>query len=87
MDHDMPRLPDLLTNLSDDEAANNSSNIANDDKNAVKAGALKAEDYVKQPDPTITSASPGTVSDSSSKPQRRRNKPSLSCETCTVSSP
>lgn len=29
--------------------------------------------------------SPGIGSDTASKPQRKRNKPSLSCESCTVS--
>ena len=34
-----------------------------------------------------TSPSASAAADNSSKPQRKRNKPSLSCETCTVSGP
>lgn len=70
MDEDTRRLPALLTNPTNNGAPNNGA--AND------ANALKADYHV-------IVASPGIASDSSSKPQRRRNKPSLSCGTCTVS--
>ena len=60
------------------------NNGAANHEDATHVNVLKAEDYVNQSNHIIGS-SPGTASDSSSKPQRRRNKPSLSCETCTVS--
>ena len=74
MDEDTPRLAALLSNPADNAPASNTDT----------ANALKAEDGVQQPD-HIISTTPATTSASSSKPQRRRNKPSLSCETCTVS--
>lgn len=88
MDEEDPqRLPALhvLTKPTNDAPGKNANN-----DNTVTASsifnALKAEDR-DHADQTnrILAASPGTVSDdSTSKPQRRRNKPSLSCETCTV---
>lgn len=77
MDEDTPRLPTLPAN-PDSNAAANDANISDDAK------ALKAEDHVEHPNNAIA-ANFSTISDSSPKPQRRRNKPSLSCETCTVS--
>ena len=79
MNEDTPRLPALMTNPANNAAANNADNARNENANAPKV-----DDHVKQPSYTIA-ASLRTASDSSSKPQRRRNKPSLSCETCTVS--
>lgn len=79
MNQDTPRLHASLTNPANDSPSSNADNASND-----KPSALKAEDHVKHPSHT-PAASPRTSSDSSSRPQRRRNKPSLSCETCTVS--
>ncbi|CAD6581842.1 MAG: hypothetical protein ASARMPRED_000720 [Alectoria sarmentosa] len=73
MEQDTRRLPALLTN-----PIVPTNNAAANDINALKAGH-----HVNQSDHAIA-ASPGLASDSSSKPQRRRNKPSLSCETCTT---
>lgn len=82
MDEETPQSPALLINpiTTNNAPANNVNNV----NNASGANLLKAEDHVHLTNHTI-GASPGTASDSSSRPQRRRNKPSLSCETCTVS--
>lgn len=80
MDQDTPRLPALLTKPANNAPANNADNARSDNTNASTA-----DDHFAQPKHTTIAAGLRTASDSSSKPQRRRNKPSLSCETCTVS--
>lgn len=78
MDKDTRRLPALFTdpiNMNDNKKDSNHDSPAANNTNNVNNRVL-------------IGASPETASDSSSKPvkpQRRRNKPSLSCETCTVS--
>ena len=83
MDEDTRRLPAFLTKPTNNGVPNygatNKFNNANNTTNV-----LNTEDQLGQTNNNIT-ASPGTASDSSPKPQKRRNKPSLSCETCTVS--
>ena len=95
MDKDTRRLSALLTNPIDNNNNNDDNNDNNPDaNNANNADTLNTEDHVNQSIHVINTlvASPEntSTSDSSSKPvlvkpQRRRNKPSLSCETCTVS--
>lgn len=50
---------------------------------ATHGNAVQAEENARET--SQLQGSPGTGSDTASKPQRKRNKPSLSCETCTVS--
>ncbi|CAF9912034.1 hypothetical protein IMSHALPRED_010683 [Imshaugia aleurites] len=76
MDEDTRRLPAVPTNSTNNGAASNNNGATH------RAGKAKAEDHVNQVD-QVVATSPGTASESSSKQQRRRNKPSLSCETCT----
>ena len=79
MDEDKRRLPAFLTKPTNNGVPNyEATNNANYD-----TSVLNTEDQLGQTNINIT-ASPGTASDSSPKPQKRRNKPSLSCETCTV---
>lgn len=85
MNEDTRRLPALLTDSANQGAANKGAASNNAAANADNVNRLKAKDHVSQSNHLIIAASPGSASDSSSKPQRRRNKPSLSCETCTVS--
>ena len=101
MDEEDPRRLTKPTNDVLDKNTNNDNknNNNNNNNNTVLASgnevtALKAEneddkdnkDHADQTNCILLATSPGTVSDdSTSKPQRRRNKPSLSCETCTVS--
>ena len=80
MDEDTRRLPAFLTKPTNNGVPNyGATNNANNN-----TSVLNTEDQLGQTNINIT-ASPGTASDSSPKPQKRRNKPSLSCETCTVS--
>ena len=65
--------------------------LINDNGPPKESNNLNDHDHVIVHDPLALKAGDPTNhatavnSDSSSKPQRRRNKPSLSCETCTVS--
>lgn len=54
--------------------------------NVVQAAPVKSE-HERSESTNHSNASPtASASDNSSRVQRRRNKPSLSCETCTVRS-
>ncbi|KAM0795752.1 fungal-specific transcription factor domain-containing protein [Usnea florida] len=79
MDEDTRRLPAFST-----KPTNNGVPIYRTTNNANNnTSVLNTEDQAGQTNNNIN-PSPGTASDSSPKPQKRRNKPSLSCETCTV---